>query len=100
MTRQLFDRVCESNRQSAGAWTRWATHRDHVMAYLRQIPPDAWRLCLLGAGHLHDVLMPALFAQYREITLVDIDEPTVTNAVARAAAEGPGILVVSRLRRI
>jgi len=95
MTRQLFDHICESNQQSAGAWTRWASHRAHVMAVLRQIPSHGRRLCILGAGHLHDVLMPALFAQYREITLVDIDEPTVRNAVARAAAEGSGICRVA-----
>jgi hypothetical protein len=87
MTDHLFDRVRESNRQSADAWTRWTTHRDHVMAVLRQVPPGARRLCLLGAGHLHDVVMSELSSRYREMALVDVDDQTVTHAVSRTAPD-------------
>lgn len=80
---QLFERVSESNRQAADAWARWASHRSHVMAVLRQMPPEMRRLCLLGAGHLHDVVLPELAEQYREILLVDLDEATVTAALTR-----------------
>lgn len=80
---QLFERVSESNRQAADAWARWASHRSHVMAVLRQMPPDMRRLCILGAGHLHDVILPELAEQYREIFLVDLDEATVTAALTR-----------------
>jgi len=83
---QLFERVRESNRQAADAWARWASHRSHVMAILRQLPPDMRRLCILGAGHLHDVALPELAEQYREIILVDIDKRTVTAALTRTEA--------------
>ncbi len=78
---QFIKRVSESNRQAADAWARWASHRSHVMDILRQLPPDMSRLCILGAGHLHDVVLSELAKQYREIILVDIDEPTVTAAL-------------------
>lgn len=80
---QLIEQVRESNRQAANAWERWASHRSQVMAIFRQLPPDLHRLCLLGAGHLHDVVLPELAKQYREIILVDLDVPTVTAALAR-----------------
>jgi hypothetical protein len=83
---QLIERVSESNRQAADAWARWASHRSHVMAILRQLPPDLCRLCILGAGHLHDVVLPELAEQYREIILVDVDERTVTAAMTRTEA--------------
>ncbi|BFU95575.1 MAG: hypothetical protein NTNFB02_22970 [Nitrospira sp.] len=83
---QLIERVSESNRQAADAWARWASHRSHVMAILRQLPPDLCRLCILGAGHLHDVVLPELAEQYREIILADIDDRTVTAALTRTDA--------------
>jgi len=88
---QLIERIRESNRQAADAWMRWAPHRDHVMAILRQIPTRLCRLCILGAGHLHDVILPELADRFHEIVLVDIDEPTVTSALSR---------VETRTRRI
>jgi hypothetical protein len=85
-TSWLIERVRESNRQAADACARWASHRSHVMGILRQLPSDLCRICLLGAGHLHDVVLPELAEQYREIILVDVDESTVTAALTRTEA--------------
>jgi hypothetical protein len=41
------------------------------------------QLCILGAGHLQDVALAELAEQYREIVLVDLDQPTVTAALTR-----------------
>src|SRR5262245_21765858 len=83
---RLVERVGESNRQAADAWERWASHRAQVMAVLRQVPADAQRLCILGAGHLHDVVLSDLVARYREISLIDVDDRTVTATLDRADA--------------
>lgn len=87
MTRtRLVERVSESNRQAADAWDRWASHRFRVMGVLERLPADMGRLCLLGAGHLHDVALPDLAERCREISLVDVDDGTVKAALARASA--------------
>jgi hypothetical protein len=83
---RLVAQINESNRQAADAWERWASHRSHVMGVLGQLPPDVGRLCILGAGHLHDVVLQDLVARYREISLVDIDDGTVKSALTRASA--------------
>lgn len=83
---QLIERIRESNRQAVDAWERWTPHRAHVMAVLRQLPSDMRRLCILGAGHLHDVVLSELARQYHEITLVDIDERTVKAALTGTEA--------------
>jgi len=84
---RLIERVTASNRQAADAWERWASHRARVMAVLGQVPPRAGRLCILGAGHLHDVVLSDLVEHYREISLVDVDDTTVKGAVAHADAQ-------------
>src|SRR5262245_20154761 len=79
----LVERVRESNRQAQNAWTRWAPHRARVMEVLSALPDDAGRICLLGAGHLHDVSLLELRRRYSEVALVDLDAETVAGAVAR-----------------
>lgn len=87
---RLIERVTASNRQAADAWERWTSHRARVMAVLGQVPPRAGRLCILGAGHLHDVVLSDLIEHYREISLVDVDDTTVKSAVDHADAHARG----------
>ena len=67
-----------------------APHRSHVMAVLQRVQPNMRRWCILGAGHLHDVALSELIGRgrerEREISLVDVDEGTVTAALTRADA--------------
>lgn len=79
----LVERIRESNRQAADAWSRWAPHRARVMEVLGGLPREAARLCVLGAGQLNDVSVDELRHRYREITLVDLDVETVREALAR-----------------
>jgi len=83
---RLVERVRESNRQATDARERWASHRSHVMAVLEQLPPQTRRLCILGAGHLHDVVLSDLVQRHGDVSLVDVDERTVTEALSRADA--------------
>ena len=89
-TSRLVERVIESNRQATDARDRWAPHRSHVMAVLQRVQPNMRRWCILGAGHLHDVALSELIGRgrerEREISLVDVDEGTVTAALTRADA--------------
>lgn len=92
---QLIERIRESNRQATDAWARWAPHRGHVMAILRHIPTSLCRLCILGPGHLHDIILPELADRFHEIVLADIDEPTVISALSRVEARTRGICRVA-----
>jgi len=90
----LRERVRESNRQAADAWDRWTVHRRHVTDLLHGAAGDG-HLCVLGAGHLHDLDLARLRARYAGVTLVDLDAPTVRAALERRGAEGANLVVVA-----
>ena len=91
---ELRERVRESNRQAADAWDRWTVHRRHVTDLLHGAVGDG-RLCVLGAGHLHDLNLARLRTRYAGFTLVDLDAPTVRAAVERRGEDGADLVVVA-----
>jgi hypothetical protein len=90
----LRERVRESNRQAADAWDRWSTHRRQVTDLLCGAVGDG-RLCILGAGHLHDLDLARLGRRYAGATLVDLDAPTVRAAVERRGDHRTDLVVVA-----
>ncbi|MET0593925.1 MAG: hypothetical protein ABW133_14580 [Polyangiaceae bacterium] len=68
--------------ETANTWDLYASHRARYTELL--LSSDAHgRLCLLGAGHCHDVDLEALAAHYTAIHLVDLDRAAILAAVAR-----------------
>lgn len=68
--------------ETADNWELYASHRARYTELLLA-PGEGGSLCLLGAGHCHDVDLEALAAQYAAIHLVDLDRPAVLAAIAR-----------------
>jgi hypothetical protein len=90
-----LDRIRESNRQALDAGERWASHREHVMAVLAGASDSDKSLCLLGAGHAHDVRLAELRRRYATVTVVDIDEDTIARALVRDALDPAEYRVVA-----
>ena len=84
--RKLLDRHRVFNRNSAGCWTSFTSHRERVAALLTEDEPGG-RLLVLGAGNGNDLDLELLGARFAEIHLVDIDEEAMARLAERLLTE-------------
>lgn len=94
MPDRLVRSIRESNRQSRGAWGRFAAHRAQVTGILASVAQDRGSLAVLGPGNLDDVDLSRLLDEYSEIHLVDLDADSLRSSLAARAAARPEALVV------
>lgn len=83
-----MDLVQEQRRRNAAAdetWQLYAPHRTQVTQLIRSAAsPMPRSICLLGAGNLNDIDLSA-FAEFQQITLVDVDATAVRRGLIRQA---------------
>ena len=77
------ERQAGINRTTADAWSRYAPHRQRVMAMV----PDGRDALLLGAGNCNDVDLRALAERFEALHLADVDGVACDAAVKRATIE-------------
>jgi hypothetical protein len=83
-----------SNRQSAGAWERFAAHRRRVTDLALCHWPDGGVGCVLGAGNLNDLDLRSVLRVAAGIHLVDLDRNAVVTGLRRQGVEHePGLVV-------
>lgn len=83
-----------SNRQSAGAWERFAAHRRRVTELVVSYWPEGGTGCVLGAGNLNDLDMSSVLRVADAVHLVDLDPEAVTTGLRRQGLEHePSVIV-------
>jgi hypothetical protein len=76
------------NRNSAGRWGAFASHRERVTALIADAAgPTPGTVALLGAGNCNDVDLVALAARHGSLHLVDLDHEALQRARDRQPAE-------------
>jgi hypothetical protein len=90
---RLGRRQVALNASSRGQWEAYAEHRRCLTGVLARAATAGWsRLCVLGAGNVNDLDLPALLAAHREVHLVDIDSEALARGTARQGVAGhPGL---------
>ena len=81
-------RHLESNRQSAGAWARYAPHRARVTRLVMDALPAGGRLCVAGAGNLNDLDLPSVLNRAGAVDLVDLDGDAMLGGLRRLGLDG------------
>lgn len=71
------------NRETAGNWGHFQSHRDRVTGLLAAAGRPQGRLAILGAGNCNDLALEAIVPRYERVRLVDIDREAIERARER-----------------
>lgn len=84
----LHQTLEKRNAETSQNWQQFAWHRERLTALLEHHrPSQAQTLCVLGAGNCNDLDLPRLLQTFQQITLVDLDEQAMVQAVAQQLPE-------------
>ena len=75
--------------QSDPVWDAALEHRGTITVMLAQLAEQGVKtICVLGAGPCNDIDVKVLCSVFQQVTLVDIDEKTLSAGVAKQKASG------------
>jgi hypothetical protein len=75
------------NLETRREWETFAEHREQTMGLILEAS-NGGRLAVLGAGNCNDLDLARSSEAYADVTLVDVDEPSVTEGVHRQGLAG------------
>lgn len=79
-----------ASQRIPGAWEAWRGYRGQVTDYILENSQRGTSLAVFGAGRLNDLSLPQLLEHFSKVTLFDLDEAAMWEAVWRDGDFGGG----------